>query len=63
MRLLLICSDIYFQKKWRKKREYFTYPPQKMRDAVRDVLNGMLDIVYSALEHKVPEMTLRDHVR
>ena len=47
----------------KKKREYFTYPPEKMRDAVRDVLNDVLDIVHSALYHKVPERTLRDHVR
>ena len=46
-----------------KKREYLTYPQKRMRDAVRDVLNDVFDIVHSALHPKVPEKTLRDHVR
>ena len=46
-----------------KKRVYFTYSPDAMRNAVRDVLNAERTVVDAAHWYKVLERTLRDQYK
>ena len=57
---------IYIQKNNGEKKERIFNISRKKRmkkDAVGDVKNGLLDVVFLALHPQVPEKTLQDHVR
>ena len=46
-----------------KQRIYFAYSRDDLRNALKDVLNGLLSVPYSAQKYKIPESTLRDNVK
>ena len=45
--------------KWMKQ----LYPREKLKAAVRDVLNGVFTVIGAAKFHKIPVQTIRDNVK